>query len=46
MTDARQAYHEGRRPKATDDIARQVAIERYSWGKIAERLEQIYAEVA
>jgi SNF2 family DNA or RNA helicase len=28
MTDARQAYHEGRRPKATDDIARQVAIER------------------
>jgi phosphatidylinositol alpha-mannosyltransferase len=26
--------------------ARRIAIERYSWGNIAERLEQIYAEVA
>jgi phosphatidylinositol alpha-mannosyltransferase len=26
--------------------ARRIAVERYSWDKIAERLEQIYAEVA
>jgi glycosyltransferase involved in cell wall biosynthesis len=26
--------------------ARQIAVERYSWNKIAVRLEQIYEEVA
>jgi phosphatidylinositol alpha-mannosyltransferase len=34
------------RRRALGNRARQVAIERYSWGKIAVRLEQIYEEVA
>jgi phosphatidylinositol alpha-mannosyltransferase len=34
------------RRRLLGERARQVAIERYSWGTIAERLEQIYAGVA
>ena len=34
------------RRRELGEHARRVAIERYSWGTIAERLEQIYAEVA
>jgi phosphatidyl-myo-inositol alpha-mannosyltransferase len=34
------------RRQALGESARRLAIERYSWGKIAERLEQIYREVA
>ena len=34
------------RRRALGDRARQVAIERYSWDRIAVRLEQIYEEVA
>jgi phosphatidyl-myo-inositol alpha-mannosyltransferase len=34
------------RRRALGERARQVAVERYSWGKIAVRLEQIYEEVA
>src|SRR5258705_6095735 len=32
--------------QAVGESARRLAIERYSWGTIAERLEQIYREVA
>jgi glycosyltransferase involved in cell wall biosynthesis len=31
---------------ALGEKARQIAIERYSWDRIAVRLEQIYEEVA
>jgi len=34
------------RRQALGESARRLAIERYSWGTIAERLEQIYREVA
>ncbi len=34
------------RRRALGDAARRIAVERYSWGTIAERLEQIYEEVA
>ena len=34
------------RRQALGESARRLAVERYSWGTIAERLEQIYREVA
>jgi phosphatidylinositol alpha-mannosyltransferase len=34
------------RRRALGESARRLAVERYSWGTIAERLEQIYREVA
>jgi len=34
------------RRRRLGEHARRIAVERYSWGKIAERLEQIYAGVA
>jgi phosphatidylinositol alpha-mannosyltransferase len=34
------------RRRALGEYARRIAVERYSWGTIAERLEQIYEDVA
>jgi glycosyltransferase involved in cell wall biosynthesis len=34
------------RRRALGESARRLAVERYSWGTIAERLEQIYRQVA
>jgi len=34
------------RRRALGESARRLAVERYSWGTIAERLDQIYREVA
>jgi glycosyltransferase involved in cell wall biosynthesis len=38
--------HDEPRRQALGESARRLAIERYSWDTIAERLEQIYRQVA